>query len=640
MKKLLAFFATAALLLGLGACSVTDNPASGDVADNPNLPKQGVWTEYDTLLVAAGKNTMKELAEMPGVGMMIKGDKAYFFTYTAEGADDLMEGAITYDKDKRIGTIAFPTIKDSPVSGQTVNFTMTSSETMEFELEYEGVKETATCAWLCKNLDNWNTSDDSDWEELLAYYQTIPEDAGPDGSIDWSDSEVEGLDEPLVWEAPTAAARGNTRMATAVVEGVSAGLDLYSSLFEEDPNEAINKKLDAVLRKLNQALETQLRITIHPDAINDRLNGIAKTMRKYDIQEFFNTRNDKYYNPLRDQNTQYFDKAYDLYIKNKSDLNKVSADLGEYAKKWVGTDNRNIDLTWNYIEHLNTVQDSFYGKGMAAIYDGLTFDKYPWEHLGIGDRDAYRAYDMFVIAKCLFMINLYAVYGGLTDTQKQELYERYSSKKPALKAFCEFKVSNPDKFRVCQIRDAHFIMHKELQKYNYCGPNKKGPHPLFSREVIYAPEWHEAGNIKIENPKEVKSKLIHEKEATAIFKYYNSTVYRRNSKIWWTNMLVRDKNIAEKDNQAGGAVFAKEPGDNKKPILILTSNEFNAGYGQYQNDNYLNLMIQPIWQDAMPVWGHVVGLRKGAEIFHYQTLYWYHYHSQYEYYAAIIEKRY
>lgn len=34
----------------------------------------------------------------------------------------------------------------------------------------------------------------------MAYYELIAEDAGPDASIDWSDSEVKGLDEPLVWD--------------------------------------------------------------------------------------------------------------------------------------------------------------------------------------------------------------------------------------------------------------------------------------------------------------------------------------------------------------------------------------------------------------------------------------------------------
>ena len=57
--------------------------------DNPsaeNMIKQGVWTEYDTALSASGKYTEEELEEMPAVGMMVEGDKAYFFTYSESQA--------------------------------------------------------------------------------------------------------------------------------------------------------------------------------------------------------------------------------------------------------------------------------------------------------------------------------------------------------------------------------------------------------------------------------------------------------------------------------------------------------------------------------------------------------------------------
>ena len=198
-------------------------------------------------------------------------------------------------------------------------------------------------------------------------------------------------------------------------------------------------------------------------------------------------------------------------------MSQVKTQLGNYAKTWVGNNEEYITLTWNYIEYLKTVQHSSYGTGMAAIYDGLTFEKYPWEHMGIGDRQNYRAYDMIMIAKSLFMINLYAAYGGLSDIQKGGLYNNYNNCKPTLKEFCEFKVSNPDKFRVCQIPGAHFIMHKEIQYYDYKGNNNEAPDlNKYGKEVCYRPEWHKAGKIKIENPKELLSKLIYKKEAEAI----------------------------------------------------------------------------------------------------------------------------
>ncbi len=665
-----AFFAVAALLLGLGACSVTDNPASGDVADNPNLPKQGVWTEYDTLLVAAGKNTMEELEAMPGVGMMIKGDKAYFFTYTEDGADNLVEGAITYDKEKGTGTIAFPTIKDSPVSGQTVNFTMISSETMEFELEYEGQKATATCAWLCKDLDNWDTEgDEGDWEELLTYYQNFPADAGPDPSIDWSGEQVvemdgeevtvTDLDEPLEWDGDEVAARGGTRMVTAVMEGVSAGLDIFSSLFDEDPADQINAKLDQALGKLDKVLAGQQKMMAKLDTLGARLNAIALKMHQDKILDIFNNRDEKFYNKLKVRNRNFFNDAFDLYNANKNDLSKVKDKLGEYGKEWAGTDDAYVNLTWEYIEHLSSVQSSAYGKGMANIYDGLTFDKYPWEHIGTGDRKSYRAYDMYMIARSLFMINIYAAYGGLSDIRQKGIYDNYNDYKTQLKEFCLFKVSDPNKFRVCQIPGAHFIIHKQLQKYNYCGEKVttanssafgngcKAPNPNLGESVLYRPEWHEAGNIKIENPKELASKLILDDEAIAIYNYYKAAVYPNNEKILWTNMLVKDKNIADKDNKAGGAIYAKDPTDSKdtRPFLMLHSKKAKGATGMRYDYNIFTTRISfsPLWLDEkLDIYGTSVGAVKrivGSTNYH-DIPHWDLYYNEHEYYAAIVAKRY
>ena len=119
-QKLFAFFAIAALLLGMSACTNDDNPSSGEEGKSviPAQLKQGIWTEYDEALLTSGKYTAEELAEMPAVGMKIEGDKGYFFTYTAEDASEPVEGKISYNKSTGEGTITFPTIKDNPLSGQ------------------------------------------------------------------------------------------------------------------------------------------------------------------------------------------------------------------------------------------------------------------------------------------------------------------------------------------------------------------------------------------------------------------------------------------------------------------------------------------------------------------------------------------
>jgi hypothetical protein len=569
-QKLFAFFAAAMLLLGMSACTNDDNPSSGEEGKSviPAQLKQGIWTEYDEALLTSGKYTEEQLAEMPAVGMQIDGDKAYFFTYTADGASEPVEGKISYNKSTGEGTITFPTIKDNPLSGQKVNFTATSDETMQFEFTYEGQKTTGTCAWLCENLDNWSSDiTDEDWLALMADYQLIPETAGPDPTIDWTDSEVEGLDKPLVWDDNKAATRAENSDADSKVKTPE---NIFSSIFKSDPIGDISDKLDDLLDKIDEVLANQRIMIQKLDEINNRLIAIANKMNQQEAVNIFNTRNSTYYNPLDAQNVQFFKSAFDFYNENKSNLSQENKDkLGEYAKAWAGDGKMYVDLTWNYMKYITTVQHSTYGTGMDRIYDGLTYDKYPWEHMGTGDRLSYRSYDLTMIAKCLFMITLYATYGGLSDVEKEGLYNIYSDYTTKFLAFCDFKVTNPDKFLVCQIPGAHFVMYRELQEYKYYnGVGSDAPDPrCYGPDAVYMPRWHWRGSVKIENPAELREKLIPRFKMDAILKYYGTS---------WVNALI------DGHQYSGGATCEDHPrktDGEKYSLLLLWNTEKGADNG-------------------------------------------------------------
>ncbi len=644
-QTLFALFAAAALLLGMSACTAVDNPSSGqgqpqeEAVVAPAQLKQGIWTEYDEALINSGQYTEEQLAQMPAVAMWIEGDKGYFFTYTAEDVSETVEGQINYDNKTGKGTITFPTIEDNPLSDQTVSFSMTTDETMEFDYTYEGQKITGTCTWLCENLDNWSSDiTDEDWLALMADYQLIPETAGPDASIDWSKSvevediddngnpvkvEVKDLDKPLVWEED-AVAPARTR-AIGVGTVVSVGFKLLGALFKDDSSE---KKLDAITEKVDKVLQGQQEMLKKLNEYNNRLTAIATQMKKQAAIDIINERNKTYYNPLKVRNISYFDNAYNLYTKNKDDLSKVSANLGDYAKKWAGDDQKYIDLTWNYINYLSTVQHSTYGTGMDKIYDGIIYDEYPWEHLGTEDRKCYRGNDLLMITKCLFMICLYSTYCNLDDIDKNALYNNYNAYRPQLEKFCEFNVTNPDEFRVCQIPGAHFVMHKELQKYNYCGKDNKAP-DMRDDDAAYRPEWHEAGSIKIDNPKELKEKLIRNAEARTIHKYYQSLYNKKDFR--WHEILVKGS------EKAAGAVYSKEPSgvkNNKLGLLLYL-------HDQPQNNGILDfahtLEIRCLWLDWESGETVKMGHIQGGVLADYH---WYDYYSENEYYAAIVENRY
>ena len=553
-REFFALFAAAALLLGMSACSTVDNPSSGggnaqeDPVVAPAQLKQGVWTEYDSLLVASGKYTAEELAEMPTVGMWIQGDKGYFFTYTAEDMSETVEGQISYNNNTGKGTITFPAIQDSPLSGQTVNFTATSDEEVEFELTYEGQKTTATFAWLCENLDNWFTEiTDEDWKELMAYYEQYDANAGPDASIDWSDSEVEGLDKPLVWDDGIAATRAENSDADS---NVKTPENIFSSIFKSDPIGDISDKLDNLLEKIDEVLANQRIMIQKLDELNERLIAIANKMNQQETVNIFNTRNSTYYNPLDAQNVQFFSSAFDLYNKKKSNLSQEDKDkLGKYAKAWAGAGKMYVDLTWQYMKYITTVQHSTYGN----------------------DRLSYRSYDLTMIAKSLFMIFLYAQYGGLSDIEKEGLYNIYSDYTTKFLAFCDFKVTNPDKFLVCQIPGAHFVMYRELQEYKYFnGVGSDAPDPrCYGPDAVYMPRWHWRGKVKIENPAELREKLIPRFKMNNILKYYGTS---------WIDALI------DGHQYSGGAVCKDHPRKTETEIghysvLLLWNNEKGANNG-------------------------------------------------------------
>ena len=680
MRKLEKWMLAAILICGtvvcLTSCKDDDEPypVEEDVIATPAQLKKGIWTEFDEALVTSGKYTEDQVAQMPTVGMWIEGDKGYFFTYTAEVTSEAVEGQISYDNATGTGSIIFPTIQDSPLSDQIVSFFMTTDETMEFDFTYEGQKITGHCTWLCENLDNWSSDiTDEDWKELMSLYEQIATTSGPDASIDWSQSvevEVEGqnvtvenLDAPLVWNEDIAATRAGTR-AIGVGTVISIGAKILGALFEEDkpdPNKVINDKLDAITGKLNVATEkldqallnqenmmNQMNVQFnkieqHFDKVNARLIAISDKIDKSEAVKIFNDRNTQYYNKLKAQNP-YFDKAYKLYNDNKDDLSKVSADLGELATLWVDKDNGEefLKLTWGYIDYLSSVQHSKYGTSMAAIYDGLTFDKYPWEHMGTGDRQNYRSYDMFMITRCFFMINLYATYGVQSNYKKEAIYENYDTYKKKFQEFCEFKITNPDEFIVCQIPGAHFVMHKQIQKYYYKGKNNEAPNPeVHGPNAVYRPEWHQAGSVKIDNAYEVPAKLINCSEAEAIFNYFKSAVYPTRA-FWWMQMLVAG-------DKSAGAVLAKQPEDVTAPPssmkLLLYDPLYNKDdiNGVERIDNALwigplaGISMDNKWQRSDHQMGFIETPQKGKMLWGNNGS---QYSSHLSYYAAIVEKHY
>jgi hypothetical protein len=199
-------------------------------------------------------------------------------------------------------------------------------------------------------------------------------------------------------------------------------------------------------------------------------------------------------------------------------------------------------------------------------------------------------------------------------------------------------------------------MHKQLQKYHYYQKNStkvsgdlflwngEVPHPdLYGRDAVYRPEWHEAGKIKIENPEELKSKLITTKEILAIYNYYSAVKgFFEKFEHLWMDMLV------SKDNSkiSGGAEYPKKSVGALPPywprlLLIELDSQKNTTNGVRKNGNeiYIGPSVGAYWKPENIAEWHMgdaeIKNGKASWIRHTYTTY-----SGNLYYAAIVENRY
>lgn len=235
-----------------------------------------------------------------------------------------------------------------------------------------------------------------------------------------------------------------------------------------------------------------------------------------------------------------------------------------------------------------------------------------------------------------------------------------------LKEFCMFNIADSNEFLVCQIPNAHFVMYKELQKYNFglgrysdlhrsslMGNGRKAPNPALGRDAIYRPEWHEAGSVKIENPKELQSKLISTDEALTIHSYYES--YTKQEKVWWHKFMVEGTKIKDKENNdiemAGGAVYSQKPSgvkDNTLFLMLSQKNNSKNGFFDWPMIGWPNsfgsewhIEILPFMTEYKQAIRTEIGyLRNDRFLSNSYRSYWEKYLENKEFYAAIVAKRY
>ena len=165
-------------------------------------------------------------------------------------------------------------------------------------------------------------------------------------------------------------------------------------------------------------------------------------------------------------------------------------------------------------------------------------------------------------------------------------------------------------------------MHKEIQTYNYVGNNNECPHPnIYGANGIYRPKWHEAGSIKIENPEELKSKLIHTSEMDAVSKFYDPDTGRMS----WVDMLVKGK-----DNAGGAVISNKQIGNDPSLLLYNPGGRNGAAIVEHRDEQALVFY-------SITAYG---GAAEWLAIGPVDNNRWVRVDPERRYYAAIVEKHY
>ncbi|MCF0196783.1 MAG: hypothetical protein HUK03_06055 [Bacteroidaceae bacterium] len=278
--------------------------------------------------------------------------------------------------------------------------------------------------------------------------------------------------------------------------------------FYTDPT---SEKLESILAQVGE--------------INAKLSEIEQLIRMQGYEEYINQRTNDYCNPLSNYSKRYADA---MMLVDKND----SAAIADIVNHWhddlpviSGRLGGPMEAASNYMDFLMTSRVE--QTNIYAIYDIYTFNCVPWAHQGYDFRQSLRACDLSLITTNVYMAILYAKIHNWAEVPAYRSYVDDLNKK--VQTFMKFCEENPveisDKL-VCQIKDAHFVMEKEMIVRDYNLPNGMTwywPGCQFvhgdnqTSDLIY----YGGMNMSVE---QFRQKQIRPEELRAICKYYDPSL--------------------------------------------------------------------------------------------------------------------
>ncbi len=476
----------------------------------------GVWVESFKNLSEEGKK---------GIILNVVGERSVLNCFEMDNMggmflDSQQDVDVSYDKGKGTGVIVFPSGKEEEIPfaiGSTGMF-LTDRNTIltHYNRTFNDILNGG------ENRKDIFARNDKDFIGVEKYVESsIPAPSLPMAFLDWL--------LPIVGR-------------TAVTYGCNA---LFKEIFGSEES----KQMEAIMSAIED--------------VNHHLAELTELFHNTTYEKYLNDRSNNYVSPLMNYTSDYY-----TLLKNcdgsEEAIRKIVVEWGDGTvggnKACVEYQNFIDFLTKTVVEHKNLYQ----------IYDLYVFNTTPWEHQGYEFREGLRSCDLAVISENALMAALYyRVKEGYDDASREEFLAKIDR---FVNEYAQFAAGNAverhDDLAVCQIKDAHFAMKKELVVRDYYRK------PWFPNGSEWDNEYNDAvwfvvyGDTYYTCP-EIYGKCLTSKEVKVLSSYYAQAGITN-----LTQVLVEE----------AGCSFPVSV-EGKTPILLL------QGDGSLRHDEYNDYYI-------------------------------------------------
>lgn len=216
------------------------------------------------------------------------------------------------------------------------------------------------------------------------------------------------------------------------------GAAIYDEIFKSEESQ----KMDQILGKL--------------DDIQHQIDQLMQIYKSSECQNAINARSTQFVIPMKNSAHLYME-----LLKEATTEEECKETVLEWASK-----NGNDTKCKDFIDFL--LMNTYLQKNLYQIYDMYAFNCYAFESEGYPLRENLRMLDASVIIQYAYLTGLYYMYTAKTQTTLENLTKDLTQSLEQYTTFCNNnKVERHDDQIICQIKDAHFVMDKQLVLRDY-----------------------------------------------------------------------------------------------------------------------------------------------------------------------------